>query len=160
MLSDYFLDTYFGELLAVTIQLAMAFSPFLMENQHFITFYQWRQNFTNDLCSFYSWGAYLNYSILVYQQNFVELDRLAVFHCVNVMDKQLFSLFSLELLTVDFYDYVHLSLIINRLCPGGGLSNESRFSTPCGIQGTKVVLFFFMANSFVFFFFVRLQFVG
>ena len=78
-----------------------------MEYQYFLAFYQRRNYFTNHFSSFYGRSAYCYSTVVVYQQNFVKFNSCTAFCVLNVLNEQLFAFFSLELLTVNFYNYVH-----------------------------------------------------
>ena len=69
-----------------------------------------RNNFANHLCTFYGGSTYGYVTIVVYQQTLSQIQQLApAFGVLNVVYKQLFAIFSLELLTVNFYNCVHFN---------------------------------------------------
>ena len=96
----------------MTVQLAVSLSSLLVENQYLITLYQRREHFAYHLRSFYGRSTYLNLTVVVNQQHFVKLYNSTAFGVLNVMNEQLLSFFSFKLLSVNFYDYVHLSFSI------------------------------------------------
>ena len=99
----------------MTVQLLVTFSSLLVEYQHFLAFYEVRNYFAYHFCTFYGRRTYFYSTVVVYQQNFVKFNSCAVFCILNVLNKQLFAFFSFELLTVNFYNYVHLLFYIKRV---------------------------------------------
>ena len=108
-------------MLTVTVQLAMTFSSFLVENENFVTFYQAGYNLANHFCTFYSRNTYSDCTVFVYQKNLVKFYCRTVFSILDVVYKQLFASFCFKLLTVDFYNCVHFLYIMYKLAPSGGL---------------------------------------
>ena len=96
----------------MTVQFTITFSSLLVEDQHLITLYQRRQYFAYYLCAFYGRNTYFYFTIVVNQQYFFKFHNSTAFCVLNVMNEQLLSFFSFELLSVNFYDYVHLSFYI------------------------------------------------
>ena len=122
-------DSQFSKLLTVTVQFSVTFSSLLVEYQYFITFYQVRNYFAYHFCTFYGRSTYCNSTVVVYQQNFVKFNSCTVFSILNVVNKQFFAFFSFELLTVNFYNYVHFKYILNGFLPQGEPFSFGCFST-------------------------------
>lgn len=97
---------------AVAVLLAAVLAPLHLENYYFVAFYQWINHFGHYLCATYCGRSYSDGSVVVQQQNLVKLNRLAFLRVTYVIDKELLALFSLELLTVDFYNCVHFIFIV------------------------------------------------
>ena len=106
-LSDDLFDAHFGKLLAVSVQLAVALSSLLVEDEHLIALNQRRKHFADHLGTFHRGRAHLHTAIGIDQQHLVELHRCAALDVTEVMDKQLLPLLGLKLLAVDFYNYVN-----------------------------------------------------
>lgn len=100
-------DHHLSELLTVTVQLLVTFSSLLVEYQHFVTLYQVRNDFANDFCAFDGGSTYSDGSVVVCQQHFVKFNSCTVFSVLDVLNEQLLAFFGFELLTVNFYNYVH-----------------------------------------------------
>ena len=84
-----------------------------MEYEDLVALNQMRNYFANNFCTFYSRSTYRYITIVVNQQNFVKFNSCAVFSILNVVYKQLLAFFSFELLSVNFYDYVHFIIRLN-----------------------------------------------
>lgn len=108
-------------MLTVTVQLAVTFSSFLVENEYFVTFYHAGYYLANYLCAFYCRSAYGDCTVFVYQKNLFKFYCRTVFCFLHVVYKQFLASFCLELLTVDFYNCVHFLYIMYKLAPSGGL---------------------------------------
>ena len=107
-------DCQLGELLTVTVQLAIAFSSLLVENKNFIALYQACFYFANNLSAFYYRSTYGDCTVVVNQQHFLKFNSCTGLGTLNVVNEELLALFCLELLTVNFYDYVHYLYYIKR----------------------------------------------
>jgi len=100
-------DCQFSKLLAMTVQFSVTFSSLFVEYQYFVTFYQVRSYFANHFCAVYSRSTYSYSTVVVNQQDFVKFNSCTVFSVLDVLNKQFLAFFCFELLTVNFYDYVH-----------------------------------------------------
>ena len=108
-LSNYVFDHYLGEALAMAVFAAIAFATFLLENDHFVTFHEGTFNLANYFCPFYGGSANLHCAVGINQKNAVKLNGFTLFLLVaEVVNIQELALFSLELLSLNFYDNVHL----------------------------------------------------
>lgn len=95
--------------MTVTVQTAIPFSLFLLEHDYVLTLYKRSCYFAYYLCTFYGRCAYFHSTVGINQEHFVEFDRIAFFCFVaEIVDKQEFTGFCLELLPLNFYDCVHL----------------------------------------------------
>lgn len=93
----------------MTVQTAIAFATFFLENKNFITFHEGTFYLANNFCSFYGRGTNFYVTVGVNQENFVEVDCVAFFYVLaEIVDIQVFACFSLELLSLNFYNCVHL----------------------------------------------------
>ena len=96
----------------MAIELAIALATLLVENKHLVTLHQGAYHLTLHLCALYDGGSYGDVTIVVYQQYILKLYSLSCLHVIHVVNKQLLACLSLELLTVNLYDCVHLINIV------------------------------------------------
>ena len=89
---------------------AIAFATFFLKNNHFVALNKSFFDFANHFGSLNGGNAYLNCAVCIDEQHTVELNSLAVFGIVKVMNIQKSACFSLELLSLNFYDNVHCLL--------------------------------------------------
>ncbi len=99
--------------MAITIQFAMTFATLLVEYEHFITLNHGREHFANNFCAFNGGNTNSDVAVVVNQQHFLKFNSLTAFCALNVVYKELLTLFNLELLTVNLYDCVHFINCIN-----------------------------------------------
>lgn len=101
-------DDYLGEILAMAVFAAIAFATFFLENDNFIAFDKGSCYFANYLRAFNCWCAYFNGAVEVGEKNTVEFNAVAFFYILSkIVHIQETIFFGLELLSLDFYDYVH-----------------------------------------------------
>ena len=112
MLSNYFLDSQLSELLTVTIQLAIALTTLLVEDEYLVTLYQGTYYLCYDLSALDSGSTYGDSAVVVYQQHSLKLNSLAGFGTNDVVNEEFLTSFRAELLTVNLYDCVHYLLFI------------------------------------------------
>jgi len=94
----------------MSVQTAIAFATFFLENDHVLTFYEGSLYLANNFCPFYGGRANCNGTVGVYEQYVVELNAVALFLVVaEIVDIQLFAGFGAELLSLDFYNCVHVN---------------------------------------------------
>ena len=98
----------------MTVLLTVIFSALHLENNYFVTLYEGVDNFTDYFCTFYGRCTDLHCALVVDEQYFAELNSLALSRIFDVVNEELFALFCLKLLTVNFYNCVHL-FIVKRL---------------------------------------------
>ena len=122
LLSDNLLYEDFCELLAVAVKLAIALATTLVEYEHLVTLYEWAYYFSNNLCAFYCWSAYSDCAI-VNEENLVKFNSCTSFDVLDVVNEDLLAFFNLELLTLNFYDYVHFLYYVLGLGPWGEVSS-------------------------------------
>ena len=68
---------------------------------------RWPEHFANHLRAFYGGNAHGDVTVFVHQQDLVKLYCRTALDVLDVMDEQLLAGLSLELLALNFYDYVH-----------------------------------------------------
>ncbi len=92
---------------------AIAFATFLLEYDHFVTFYEGLFNLANNFSSFNSGSTDFHGTIGFSEENAVEFNLVTFFNLLSeVVDIQEFACFSFELLSLNFYDNVHLLFLI------------------------------------------------
>lgn len=105
-LCDDILYENLSQILAVAIALLIAGSTLFLEHEHLIVF-QVLQDLTLYRGAFYCRCTYLNLTVVVYKQDFVEAHgRINL--TLKTVNIELTTLLSLELLTCDLYYNVHL----------------------------------------------------
>ena len=101
----------------MTVFTTIAFAAFLLENDYFVafeesgllTFYLVSCYLADYFCAFDCGCAYLYGSVGVDEEHAVEFNLVACLDSVaEIVNIQEAVLFCLELLALDFYDYVHL----------------------------------------------------
>ncbi len=92
--------------MTVTVAFTITFSSFLLEDDDTFAF-EMREDFANDLCTFYGGSTNFYGSVVVDQQYFVKLDSSTLLSVQTVNIESLAG-FGFELLSLDFYNYVHL----------------------------------------------------
>lgn len=90
----------------MTVAFTITFSSFLLEDDDTFAF-EMREDFANDLCTFYGGSTNFYGSVVVNQQYFVKLDSSTLLSVQTVNIESLAG-FGFELLSLDFYNYVHL----------------------------------------------------
>ncbi len=93
----------------MSVQFSVTFSSLLVEYEHFLALHDGACDFANNLSAFYCRSTYGHGTFFVYQQHFLVLYSCAGFCLCDVMYKQFLALFGFELLSVNFYNYVHFS---------------------------------------------------
>ena len=94
----------------MTSQFAIAFATTLVENKHLVTLDEWNNYFKHHFGTFHSRSTYCYFTVVVNQQHFLNLNSCAGLHILHVVNVELLALFNLELLTLNFCNYVHLFL--------------------------------------------------
>jgi len=141
-LSDYLLDYYFRELFAVSVLLAIVLAALHLEDNHLVALNERVHNFYYNLCTFYGGCAYLDSAVGIYEQHFVKFNSLAGFHVLDVVNEELLALLYLELLTLNFYNCVHLICLYLGVFPPGGVRSHTLVSAHTdSIRAAKVLLF-------------------
>lgn len=93
----------------MAIQATIAFATLLLEDDHVFTFHEGSLNLANNLCTFDGRCANLYGTVGIYEQNAVKLHRVAFLALVaEIVDIQLLALLGTELLSLNFYNCVHL----------------------------------------------------
>lgn len=92
----------------MTVLFAVTFTSFFLEYDNFVAFQEGNSYFTHYFCSFYSGSTYFHIAVSVKKQYAVKFHSVAFFFVIaEVMNIQELSGFSLELLSLDFYNCVH-----------------------------------------------------
>ncbi len=108
-LSNFF-DYHFGEALAMTVFAAIAFATLLLEYDNLIALHEGNGYFAYNLYSFNGRSTDLYVTVGVYEENAVKLYGLTLFLVVaEIVYIQELTGLSLELLSLDFYNCVHLT---------------------------------------------------
>ena len=93
----------------MAIQATIAFATLLLEDDHVFTFHEGSLNLANNLCTFDGRCANLYGTVGIHEQNAVKLYRVAFLALVaEIVDIQLLALLGTELLSLNFYNCVHL----------------------------------------------------
>lgn len=107
-LGDDVFDHNLGKILAMAVFAAVAFATLFLEHDYLVAFYEAFGYFAYNFSTFYSRSTYFYCTVGVYEENAVEFDGCTVFYFAKVVHIQETIFLGLELLTLDFYDYVHL----------------------------------------------------
>ncbi len=93
----------------MTVLTTVALAALLLEDDYLLALYEGLENLANDLCSFEGGSTNLNSVIGFGEENTVELDGVTFFVLVTeIVNIQELLRLCLELLSLDFYDSVHL----------------------------------------------------
>ena len=93
----------------MTVFATIAFAAFLLENDDFVSLHQRGCNLAYYFCSFNGGSADFHVTVGVSEENAVENNLFAFFDSfAEIVNIQELAGFSLELLSLDFYDSVHL----------------------------------------------------
>ncbi len=106
----YFVNFNLRKILTVTVQLSIAFSSFLVENQYLVVL-QVRKNFGFYLGTFDARSTNVHFAIVVDEQYFVKFNHRTLF-CFQAMYIQFLACFCLELLSRNFYNCIHVIELI------------------------------------------------
>ena len=108
-LCNYVFNHYLGEALAMAVETAITFAAFFLENDNFFTFHEGTFHLANNFCSFHGGSSDFHGTIGIDEEDAVEFDCVAfVNFFAEIVDIQILAGFGFELLSLDFYDYVHL----------------------------------------------------
>lgn len=92
----------------MTVLATIALAALLLENDNLVALNEGNSYFANYFCSFYGRSADFNGTVGIYEKYAVELYGLAFFYFIaEIVNVQEAVLFSLELLALYFYNYVH-----------------------------------------------------
>ena len=95
----------------MSAQFLVALATTLVEHEDFVALYERSLYLAHYLCAFNCRSTYGYCTFIVNQQYFLKLNCLLSLSVLDVVNEELLALFCLELLTVNFYDYVHLSVL-------------------------------------------------
>ena len=102
-----FLDEDFAELLAMTIELAIALTTLLVEDKYLVALDQRRDDFAYDLSTSHYRRTYSDSTVLIYEKDLVEFYYCATLCTLDVVNEEATALFYIELLALNVYDDVH-----------------------------------------------------
>src|ERR1035437_4208165 len=94
----------------MTVQFRVALASFLLEHKHFVSFHM-GNNFSADGSAFYCRHAYVHFSLVIHEKNFVEFNGVA-FISFEAVNKYLLALLNLELLSCNVYYSVHFLYVL------------------------------------------------
>ena len=94
----------------MAIETAIAFATFFLENNHVFTFHEGINYLANYLCALNGGSTYGYITFSVNEQNLVKFYLVAFVHISDVMNIQFLASLGAELLSLDFYNCVHLKL--------------------------------------------------
>lgn len=87
---------------------AIAFATFFLENDYFFTFNERSEHFAVNFGTFNGRCANFNVAVGIEQEDFVEGNGVAFLSILaEIVDIEVFTFFSFELLSFDFYNSVH-----------------------------------------------------
>ena len=93
----------------MSVQTAIAFATFLLENDDVFTFHEGSLYLANNLCTFDGRCANLNGTVGIHEKDAVELYRVTFLALVaEVVDIQLLAGLDTKLLSLNLYNCVHL----------------------------------------------------
>ncbi len=93
----------------MAVQTAIAFAALLLEDEHAITLHEGSLYLANNLGTFYGRCSNCYVTVGINEQNLVEFHHFAFFFLVaEIVNIQLLASFGLELLSLNFYNCVHL----------------------------------------------------
>ena len=126
------------------VELAIALTTLLVEDEHFVALYEGRNYFSYNFCALYCGSTYSDLTFLVEKENLVELNSFASFCASEVVNEELHACFHLKLMTVNLYDCVHLFdlMYVKRIFPGGGALLLTSSAPSDSIIGCKDTTFF------------------
>ncbi len=102
----------------MTVQTAIAFATVLNENDNVFAFNEGSLSLANNLCTLDGRCANLNGTVGIYEQDAVELYRVTCLSLVaEILYIQLLALLGTELLSLNFYNCVHLLFCSLNVCP-------------------------------------------
>ena len=108
-LSNYIFNNNFGEALTVTVFATIAFAAFFLENDNLVTFHEGSFHFANNFSTINGGLADFHGTVGVDEEHAVKFHGSALFgFFAEIVNIQELSGFSLELLSLNFYNSVHL----------------------------------------------------
>lgn len=120
----------------------IAFATFLLEYNHLFAFYKGSGDFAYDFGAFYCGSTYFNIAVDVGEQNAVEFNLVAFIDVfTEIVNVQELVFFSFELLSLDFYDNVHLfdKQKVNPLRRARCNMRRPLYSAYCGKSAHKII---------------------
>ena len=93
----------------MAVETAIAFATFLLENDHVLTLHERSFHLAYNLGTFYGRCAHCHSTVGIYEQNLVELYSVTfVLLVAEIVNIQLLAGLGAELLSLNFYNCVHL----------------------------------------------------
>ena len=129
------------ELCALTVLLAIVLSALHLEDDDLVTLYKRLNHFTYYLCTAHGGCTYLYCAFFVNEQHLLEFNSLTLFRVANVVNKELFALFCLKLLTVNLYNCVHY-LLLKRFFRKADRHRATTYMSLHGLKSDAKVLLF------------------
>ena len=122
----------------MTVTLARVLTALHLENNHLVTLNQRSDNLTYYFCSVYGGSTDRYCTVSIYEQYFLKFNSLAGLNVLYVVDKELLALLGLELLTLNFYNCVHLLFVLYLgVFPRGGVRPYTLHSAPTDSNGVQ-----------------------
>ena len=91
----------------MTVELAVALTTLLVEDEDLVTLHEGSDDFANHLSTFHNGGTDSDSTILVYEEDLVKFYYCATLCTLNVVNEEATALFYIELLALNVYDDVH-----------------------------------------------------
>ena len=91
----------------MAIELAIALTALLVEDEYLVALYKRRDDFAHDLSTSHYRRTYSDSTILVYEEDLVEFYYCATLCTLDVVNEEATALFYVELLALNVYDDVH-----------------------------------------------------
>ncbi len=112
----------------MTVQFAIAFAAFLVENENLLATALVVKHLANYLCPCYYGSTYFDFAVVVHEQHFVERNRCALLG-VHAVDEQFLAGFYSVLEALHFYNCVHYhnGLIIHSVGRGTETTQQCFF---------------------------------
>jgi len=154
--NNNFFNYYVGQILTVTIQFAITFTTFLVEDKDFVAAALVIEHFANHFSALNVGSAHFYFTLVVQQQHVLKLNGCAFLELVHTIDEQFLASLYSKLLAFHFYNCVHLyNTVFNVTAVRRALSKRD-FYEPFRIiiqpfhakKPAKVLLFFDMTKFF------------
>ena len=122
----------------MTVANAIVLTTLHLENDDFVTLYEWVHYFTHYFGTLYCWSTYLYCTVSIYEQYLVKFNSLASLNILDVVNEELLALLGLELLTLNFYNCVHFAFnLYLGFFPRGGIRSYTLNSAPTDSNGVQ-----------------------
>ena len=126
----------------MAVETTIAFATLLLEDEHAITFHEGSLYLANNFCTFYGRCTNCYVTVGVNEQNLVEFHHFAFFFLVaEIVNIQFLASFGLELLSLNFYNCVHLINCKSSYTVRRPRHQPQRLDEPFGNFNCKVTTF-------------------